>query len=207
MYQKNIWKDADATKTEKITAFCEDYKKFLSYAKTERLAVEETERIAREHGFKKFDEVKEIKAGEKIYFINKNKNVILYRMGKKPLSEGMRILGAHIDSPRLDLKQNPLYESEGFALFDTHYYGGIKKYQYVTTPLAIHGVVCKKDGTIVKVNVGECDDDPILGISDLLIHLSQKQLTATADKVVEGENLDVTVGSIPLNGEGSRLRS
>lgn len=201
MYQKNIWKDADANKTEKITAFCEDYKKFLSYAKTERLAVEETERIAREHGFKKFDEVKEIKAGEKIYFINKNKNVILYRMGKKPLSEGMRILGAHIDSPRLDLKQNPLYESEGFALFDTHYYGGIKKYQYVTTPLAIHGVVCKKDGTTVKVNVGECDDDPILGISDLLIHLSQKQLTATADKVVEGENLDVTVGSIPLNGE------
>lgn len=201
MYQKNIWKDADAVKTKKITAFCEDYKKFLSDAKTERLAVEETERIAREHGFKRFNEVTEVKPGEKIYFINKNKNVILYRIGKKPISEGMRILGAHIDSPRLDLKQNPLYEADGFALFDTHYYGGIKKYQYVTTPLAIHGVVCKKDGTTVNVNVGECENDPIVGISDLLIHLSQKQMTATADKVVEGENLDVTVGSIPLSGE------
>ncbi len=201
MYQKNIWQSADEKKAEKITAFCEDYKNFLSYAKTERLAVEETERLARAKGFKRIDETEKLKAGDKVYFINKHKNVILYVIGRKPIKEGLRILGAHIDSPRLDLKQNPLYESEEFALFDTHYYGGIKKYQYVTVPLAIHGVVCKKDGTTVNVNVGECDTDPVVGISDLLIHLSQKQLTATGDKVIEGENLDVTVGSIPLKGE------
>ena len=201
MYQKNIWQSADEQKAEKITAFCEDYKNFLSYAKTERLAVEETERLARVKGFKRIDEIENLKAGDKVYFINKHKNVILYVVGKKPIKEGLRILGAHIDSPRLDLKQNPLYESEEFALLDTHYYGGIKKYQYVTVPLAIHGVVCKKDGTTVNVNVGECDTDPVVGISDLLIHLSQKQLTSTGDKVIEGENLDVTVGSIPLKGE------
>lgn len=201
MYQKNIWLSADENKIAKINAFCEDYKRFLSYAKTERLAVEETERLAREKGFKRIDELKGLKAGDKVYFINKHKNIILYVVGKKPIAEGLRILGAHIDSPRLDLKQNPLYESEEFALLDTHYYGGIKKYQYVTVPLAIHGVVCKKDGTTVNVNVGERDDDPVVGISDLLIHLSQKQLTATGDKVIEGENLDVTVGSIPLKGE------
>lgn len=201
MYQENIWKTADEKKAEKITSFCEGYKDFLSYAKTERLAVEETVKIAKAHGYKTLDEYKTLKAGDKVYFVNKNKNVILYKIGKKPIREGLRILGAHIDSPRLDLKQNPIYESEGFALLDTHYYGGIKKYQYVTKPLAIHGVVCKKNGETVKVDVGEKDDDPIVGISDLLIHLSQKQLTSTADKVIEGENLDVTVGSIPLKDE------
>lgn len=201
MYQKNIYKDIPQGKAEKITAFCENYKSFLSTAKTERLAVTETERLCREKGYKRLDEIDALSEGSKVYFINRHKNIILYRMGKRPLSDGMRILGAHIDSPRMDLKQNPLYESEEFALMDTHYYGGIKKYQYVTVPLAIHGVVCKKDGSTVNVNVGEADDDPVLGISDLLIHLSQKQLTATADKVIEGENLDVTVGSIPLSGE------
>lgn len=201
MYQKNIWEEMTQEKTKKMTEFCEDYKKFLSYAKTERLAVEETENLARAKGYKKLEELKEIKSGAKVYFINKHKNIILYTIGKKPLTAGLRILGAHIDSPRLDLKQNPLYEADDFALMDTHYYGGIKKYQYVTTSLAMHGVICKKDGTTVDVNVGEKEDDPILGISDLLIHLSQKQLTNTADKVIEGENLDVTVGSIPLKGE------
>ncbi len=201
MYQKNVYESADAATIESINSFCEDYKEFLSAAKTERLAVKETEKQCRVRGYKKLEEVDKICAGTKIYFINKNKNVVLYNIGKRPLVDGLRILGAHIDSPRLDLKQNPLYESEQFALFDTHYYGGIKKYQYVTVPLAIHGVVCKKDGSSVEINVGESDADPVLGISDLLIHLSQKQLTNTADKVVEGENLDVTVGSIPLKDE------
>ena len=201
MYQKNIYETADAATIESINSFCEDYKEFLSAAKTERLAVKETEKQCRARGYKKLEEVDKICAGTKIYFINKNKNVVLYNIGKRPLVDGLRILGAHIDSPRLDLKQNPLYESEQFALFDTHYYGGIKKYQYVTVPLAIHGVVCKKNGSSVEINVGESDADPVLGISDLLIHLSQKQLTNTADKVVEGENLDVTVGSIPLKDE------
>lgn len=201
MYQKNIYKDITQDKVDKITAFCEEYKKFLSAAKTERLAVNETEKLCRAKGYRKLEEIKKLSAGAKIYFVNKNKNVILYRIGKRPLTDGLRILGAHIDSPRMDLKQNPLYESEEFALMDTHYYGGIKKYQYVTVPLAMHGVICKKDGTVVNVSVGENEDEPVLGISDLLIHLSQKQLTATADKVIEGENLDVTVGSIPLSGE------
>ena len=129
------------------------------------------------------------------------KNIALFVIGEKPLTEGMRILGAHIDSPRLDLKQNPLYESNGFALLDTHYYGGIKKYQYVTIPLALHGVVCKKDGSTVDVSIGDADGDPVVGISDLLIHLSGNQMNKPAASVIEGEKLDVMVGSIPLAGE------
>ena len=130
--------------------------------------------------------------------INKDKNLALFIMGEKPLVDGMRILGAHIDSPRLDLKQNPLYESDGFALLDTHYYGGVKKYQWVTIPLSLYGVVIKKDGTKVDVVIGEDDHDPVVGITDLLIHLSADQMQKTAAKVIEGENLDVTLGSIPL---------
>lgn len=201
MYQKNVYEDLPAGKIESINSFCEGYKAFLSAAKTERLAVKETERLCRANGYKRIDEATSLQAGAKVYFINRNKNVILYKLGSRPITDGLRILGAHIDSPRLDLKQNPLYQAEGFALMDTHYYGGIKKYQYVTIPLAMHGVICKKDGSTVYVDIGEKDDDPVLGISDLLIHLSQKQLTNTADKVIEGENLDVTVGSIPLSGE------
>ena len=140
--------------------------------------------------------------GDKVYSVNKNKNVAIFVIGKKPLNEGLRILGAHIDSPRMDLKQNPLYEKEGFALLDTHYYGGIKKYQWVTIPLALHGVVCKKDGSTIEVSIGEEPNDPVLGIGDLLIHLSADQMQKTAAKLIEGEDLDVTVGSIPeLNAD------
>ncbi len=201
MYQKNIWKGITPEKRQAIFDFNEGYKDFLTVAKTERLAVKEAEKLAKKYGFKNFEEVKSLKAGDKVYFINRNKNIALYVIGNKPLTEGLKILGAHIDSPRLDLKQNPLYESKEFALMDTHYYGGIKKYQYVTIPLALHGVVCKKDGTVVEVSVGENLNEPVLGIGDLLPHLAADQMTGTASKFIEGENLDVTVGSIPLEGE------
>ena len=144
MYAKNIWKDIPAEKKNNIFAFAEDYKSFLIASKTERLAVEQTLALAKAKGFKDVADVKTVKAGDKLYEINKNKNIALYVIGEKPLTEGMRVLGAHIDSPRLDVKQNPLYESNNFALLDTHYYGGVKKYQFVTIPLALHGVVCKK---------------------------------------------------------------
>ncbi len=201
MYAKNIWKDISDDKKKAIFDFGKDYIEFLSDSKTERLAVKESEKLALEHGFKKFDEVKSIKPGTKVYFKNKDKNIALYIIGKKGITEGIRILGAHIDSPRLDLKQNPLYESNDFALLDTHYYGGVKKYQWVTIPLALQGVVCKKDGSVIDVNIGDDDNDPVVGISDLLIHLSADQMKKTGDKIIEGEKLDVTVGSMPLAGE------
>ncbi|MGN1093659.1 MAG: aminopeptidase [Candidatus Neoclostridium sp.] len=201
MYAKNIWNGITEEKKKNIFDFAEDYKNFLTASKTERLAVREAVKAAEAKGFKNVQTVSEIKPGDKLYEVNKNKNVVLYVIGEKPLVEGMRVLGAHIDSPRLDLKQNPLYESNGFALLDTHYYGGVKKYQYVTIPLALHGVICKKDGTTAYVNIGEDEGDPIVGISDLLIHLSQEQLQKTGDKIIGGEQLDVTVGSVPLEGE------
>lgn len=201
MYAKNIWKDITDEKRKAIFDFGKDYIEYLSNGKTERLAARETEAIAKKHGYKNIEDVKSIKAGDKVYFLNKDKNIALYVIGKKPLTEGIRVLGAHIDSPRLDLKQNPLYEASDFALADTHYYGGVKKYQWVTIPLALIGVVCKKDGTVVDVNIGDDPSDPVVGISDLLIHLSGDQMKKTGDKVVEGEALDVTVGSIPLEGE------
>ncbi len=201
MYRKNIWLESDKQKVSNIMKFNKDYINFLSNGKTERECVSQSEKLALEAGFTKLSDVKTLKVGDRVYVINKNKNIMLFVIGKKPLREGMRILGAHIDSPRIDLKQNPLYEKDGFALLDTHYYGGIKKYQWVTIPLALHGVICKKDGTTVHVNIGEDPNDPVLGIGDLLIHLSQDQMAKTAAKVIEGENLDVTVGSIPLKGK------
>ncbi|MBO4277557.1 MAG: aminopeptidase [Clostridia bacterium] len=201
MYATNIWKDIAPEKREAIFSFNEGYKAFLSASKTERLAVAESIKLAEAKGFRPASEYKALKAGDKVYFINRGKNIALYTIGKKPVAEGLRILGAHIDSPRLDIKQNPLYESNGFALLDTHYYGGVKKYQYVTIPLALHGVVCKTDGSSADINIGEEGSDPVLGISDLLIHLSADQLQKTAAKVIEGEKLDVTAGSIPLDGE------
>ena len=173
MYAKNIWNGITEEKKKNIFDFAEDYKNFLTASKTERLAVREAVKAAEAKGFKNVETVKTVKSGDKLYEVNKNKNVVLYVIGEKPLTEGLRVLGAHIDSPRLDLKQNPLYESNGFALLDTHYYGGVKKYQYVTIPLALHGVICKKDGTTAYVNIGEDEGDPVVGISDLLIHLSQ----------------------------------
>lgn len=198
MYAKNVWLDADETKKKAIFDFGKEYIDFLSNGKTERMATKEAIALAEAAGFKNLDTLKEIHSGDKVYAVNKNKNFLAAVIGDKSIEEGMRVLGAHIDSPRLDIKQNPLFEKGGFALFETHYYGGIKKYQYVTIPLALHGVVYKKDGSSFDVNIGEDKDDPVIGITDLLIHLSADQLQKTAAKAIEGEDLDITVGNIPL---------
>lgn len=200
MYSKNIWKDANTEKVNSIMKFNEGYKNFISVGKTERLCVTEAVKLAKEYGYKELSEVTSLKEGDKVYTTNMNKNVVLFQIGKKPVVEGLRVLGAHIDSPRLDIKQNPLYERNDFALLDTHYYGGVKKYQWVTIPLALYGVVVKKDGTTVNVAIGDDENDPVLGISDLLIHLSGDQMQKPAAKVIEGEDLDLTFGSMPLEG-------
>ena len=199
MYRKNAWKKYDDVKP--IMDFAEDYKNYISFGKTERLVAKESIELLKQNGFVDFNDVKELKPGSKVYFVNKNKNIAAYIIGKKPLTEGLRILGAHIDSPRTDFKERPFYENHEIAYADTHYYGGIKKYQWVTIPLALHGVVCKKDGTTVEVNIGEDPADPVVGISDLLIHLSADQMQKPAAKAIEGEALDVTLGNMPLSGE------
>lgn len=205
MYGKYAYsKYTEENSKKELFKFADDYKEFLSLGKTERLCVNEALRLAKLAGFKNLDEVSSLKPGDKVYSINRNKNIVLYVIGKDKVVNGVNVLGAHIDSPRIDVKQNPLYESTGFALLDTHYYGGVKKYQWVTIPLALHGVVYKKDGTCVDINIGEKDDDPIFCITDLLIHLSKDQLTKTASKVIEGEDLDVTIGSFPLEGKDEK---
>lgn len=200
MYAKNTWEKYKDNLNE-VMEYNEGYKDYISKNKTERACVKDSIRLAKEKGFKPLDSFETLKPGDKVYVNNRDKNIALFVIGNKPLTEGMRILGAHIDSPRMDLKQNPLYESEGFVLADTHYYGGVKKYQWVTIPLSLYGVVAKKDGTVVDVVIGEDDNDPVVGISDLLIHLATEQLDKKAAKVIEGENLDVTLGNMPLAGE------
>ena len=200
MYAKNTW-EKYKDNLNKAMEYNEGYKDYISKNKTERACVKDSIRLAKEKGFKPLDSFETLKPGDKVYVNNRDKNIALFVIGNKPLTEGMRILGAHIDSPRMDLKQNPLYESEGFVLADTHYYGGVKKYQWVTIPLSLYGVVAKKDGTVVDVVIGEDDNDPVVGISDLLIHLAADQLDKKAAKVIEGENLDVTLGNMPLAGE------
>jgi aspartyl aminopeptidase len=198
MYASNAWKKYNSETIKDVFDFNEGYKDFLSKGKTERACVKESLRLAKENGFKSIDEFESLTTGDKVYVVNKDKNIALFVIGKKPIEDGLRILGAHIDSPRLDLKQNPLYESEGFALMDTHYYGGIKKYQWTTIPLSLYGVVVKKNGEVVDVVIGEDENDPVVGVNELLIHLSANQLDKKAAKAVEGEDLDLTVGSIPL---------
>ena len=202
MERKNAWLKYDEKQVEEIFAFNDGYKAFISDCKTERECVTEIIRIAKEHGYINLNDViqsgEALKAGDKVYADNMGKTVALFLIGEQPLEDGMKILGAHIDSPRIDVKQNPLYEDTSMALLDTHYYGGIKKYQWVTLPLAIHGVVCKKDGTTIQVVIGEDDQDPVVGITDLLVHLSADQMTKTAAKVIEGEDLNVLIGSMPL---------
>ena len=197
MYAKNAWKKYEDNKKE-VFDFCEGYKDYITKGKTERLCVDEAIKLAKAKGFKDLASFKSLKAGDKVYVTNKGKNIACFVIGKRPLEDGLRVLGAHIDSPRLDIKQNPLYERNGFALLDTHYYGGIKKYQWVTIPLAMHGVVCLKNGKVLDIHVGENDDDPVLGIGDLLIHLSADQLQKPGNKVIEGEDLDLTIANMPL---------
>ncbi len=202
MERENRWKTYTAQQLESLSSLCEDYKDTLSRCKTEREFAAEAVSRAERAGFRDLRKIVEegetLKAGDKVYAVWMKKTVVLYVIGRKPLEEGMRILGAHIDSPRLDLKQHPLYEDTELAFLDTHYYGGIKKYQWTTIPLAIHGVVAKTDGSVVKVNVGEDASDPVFCVSDLLIHLSKDQMGKTLAEAIEGENLDVLVGSKPL---------
>ena len=184
---------------------CEDYRHFLDDGKTERECVSQSVRIAEQAGYRNLADVIEeggkLTAGDKVYSVNMNKSIALFQIGRQPMEKGMAILGAHIDSPRMDIKQNPLYEDTELAFLDTHYYGGIKKYQWVTLPLAIHGVIVKKDGEVVPVCVGEDEKDPVFCVTDLLIHLSQERMSKKATEVIEGEALDILVGSQPLKGE------
>lgn len=202
MERKNAWEKYSQAQVEEIFEFCEDYKSFISNCKTERECVTESVRMAEQSGYKNLEDcIKNntpLKAGDKVYFNNMGKSIALFQLGTESLEKGMNILGAHIDSPRIDLKQNPLYEDTEIALLDTHYYGGIKKYQWVTLPLALHGVVVKKDGTKVEIVIGENEHDPVVGISDLLVHLSGDQMSKKASVVIEGEDLNVCVGSMPL---------
>ena len=205
MDRKNAWKDYDKKELKELEKLCKEYRHFLDKGKTERECVQYVITMAKEAGYQDFEEVKvsgkKLKAGDKVYAVNMKKAIVLFNIGSEPLVDGMNILGAHIDSPRMDVKQNPLYEDTDFAYLDTHYYGGIKKYQWVTLPLAIHGVVAKKNGEVIDIVIGEDEKDPIFCVTDLLIHLAGEQMEKKANKVVEGEQLDVLIGSRPLKGE------
>lgn len=202
MYRKCAWESYSNKQLKELDALCDDYRDFLDHGKTERECVDTMVNTVENYGYRNLEDLKKsgaaVKAGDRIYSVWMNKAVIMFQIGEEPIKNGMNILGAHIDSPRMDIKQNPLYEDGGLAYLDTHYYGGVKKYQWVTLPLALHGVVVKKDGTTVLVNIGEEEDDPVFFVSDLLIHLAQDQLEKKAAKVIEGEALDIIVGSKPL---------
>ena len=202
MKRENAWKKYDREELKELDSLCEDYREFLNKGKTERECVKEIVKAVKKAGYVDIndiiDEKKKLKPGSKVYAVWMNKTVALFNIGTKDIEKGMNILGAHIDSPRMDVKQNPLYEKEGLAYLDTHYYGGIKKYQWVTLPLAIHGVVAKKNGDVVDINIGEDKNDPVFCVTDLLIHLAGNQMEKKASKVIEGEELDILFGSIPL---------
>ncbi|MBR5508491.1 MAG: aminopeptidase [Lachnospiraceae bacterium] len=202
MERKNAWDTYDEVHLQKLEEVTSQYKEFISKGKTERECASLTVEMAKKAGYISLEDAmqcgKLLKAGDKVYAVHKKKLVVLFHIGQEPMEKGLNILGAHIDSPRLDLKQNPLYEDGEMALLDTHYYGGIKKYQWAAIPLALHGVVAKKDGSVVEIAIGENPEDPVLGISDLLIHLSGDQLQKKAAVVVEGENLNIIVGSRPV---------
>ena len=202
MERRNAWLSYGENEEKEMEQIAKSYKSFLDAGKTERECVTELIRQAEAAGYvsmeKKLASGEKIQAGDKVYSVAMNKILAFFHIGQEPLEKGMNILGAHIDSPRIDIKQNPLYEEADMAYLDTHYYGGVKKYQWVALPLAIHGVIAKKDGTVVNVTVGEDENDPVVYITDLLIHLAGKQLQKTAAEVIEGENLDILIGSRPL---------
>jgi len=201
---KNAWSKYNNKQVKEVFEFCEGYKNFMSTCKTERECVKEAIKLAEAQGYKDIEgfirDNKTLQPGDKVFANNKGKTIALFIIGNESVEKGLKILGAHIDSPRLDLKQNPLYEDSELALLDTHYYGGIKKYQWVTLPLALHGVVVKKDKTVIDICIGEDDNDPVVGVSDLLVHLAGDQMGKKGDKVIEGEDLNVLVGSMPLKG-------
>ena len=202
MKKNNLWLKYSQEDRKRADEVCERYKRCLDQGKTERECVALVVTMAEDSGYRELYSVIErgetIKAGDKLYAVQMDKSVALFQIGRKQMSEGLNILGAHIDSPRIDIKQNPLYEKDGFAYFDTHYYGGIKKYQWTAIPMAIHGVIAKKDGTVVKVSIGEKDDDPVFVITALLVHLAGEQMTKKAADVVTGDNLDLLIGNRPI---------
>ena len=202
MEKKNVWKTYSAEQLAHLEEINAKYRAFLDAGKTERECIDVIVNTIEDAGYRSLDacvkDGKKLAVGDKVYATWMNKSIAMFQIGEQPMVDGMNILGAHIDSPRLDVKQNPLYEEGGFAYLDTHYYGGVKKYQWVTIPLAIHGVVVKKDGTIIEINIGESEDDPVFFISDLLIHLAQEQLQKPAGTVIEGEALDVIIGNKPI---------
>ena len=202
MERKNIWNLYSDEQISELKEINDKYKRCLDAGKTERECVELSVNMARDAGYRDLEEIlrsgETLKAGDKVYAVNMNKMLALFRIGERPISEGMNILGAHIDSPRIDVKQNPLYENEELAYLDTHYYGGIKKYQWVAQPLALHGVIVKKNGETVKVSIGEDENDPVFVITDLLVHLAQEQLEKKASQVIEGEKLDLLIGNRPI---------
>ena len=205
MERPNAWKGYTKKDVKELNKLSREYREFLDEGKTERECVNKAVSMAEAAGYENLADIvaagKKLKQGDKVYSVGMKKMVSLFQIGKRPLEDGMAILGAHIDSPRLDIKQNPLYEEGGFAYLDTHYYGGIKKYQWVTLPLAIHGVIIKKDGTVQDVNIGEEESDPVFCVTDLLIHLAGERMEKKANKVIEGEELDILFGSIPLKDE------
>ena len=202
MEKKNTWETYSNKQLKELERFSKEYMEFLNQGKTERECIDVIVNQIEADGYEELESVmksgRTLQTGDKVYAVCMNKSIVMFKLGETPMTEGMNILGAHIDSPRLDVKQNPLYEEGGFAYLDTHYYGGVKKYQWVTLPLAIHGVVVKRDGSTVEINVGENEDDPVFFVSDLLIHLAQEQMEKKANKVIEGEALDIIVGNKPL---------
>ncbi len=203
MDRENVWKKYAASELAELNTINDRYKACLDEGKTERECVKLAVRELKAKGYRDLKEVEQdekpqLKAGDKVYAVCMDKSIAAFQIGRQPLENGMNILGAHIDSPRIDVKQNPLYENEELAYLDTHYYGGIKKYQWVTIPLAIHGVIAKKDGTVTEVSIGDKADDPVFVITDLLIHLASQQLEKKAGVVIEGEKLDLLIGSCPL---------
>ena len=205
MERKNAWHEYTEQQLQEIDTLATKYRHFLDYGKTERECVGQIVAAAEAAGYRNMDSIiKEgisLKAGDKVYYVHMKKAVAMVHIGTEPIEQGMNILGAHIDSPRLDVKQNPFYVDSDLALLDTHYYGGIKKYQWVTMPLAIHGVVVKRDGTVINLAIGESPTDPVFCVTDLLPHLGQEQMEKKAAKVVEGEQLDLLIGSRPVKGE------
>ena len=202
MERRNAWKIYTADQLKELDQINSRYKVCLDEGKTERECVRLTVKEIEKKGYRNLKDIKgSLKAGDKVYAVCMGKSIAMFQIGKEPLENGMNILGAHIDSPRIDVKQNPLYENEDLAYLDTHYYGGIKKYQWVALPLALHGVIVKTDGTVQKVNIGEKEDDPVFVVTDLLIHLAGKQMEKKASTVIEGEKLDLLIGSRPLEKE------
>ena len=199
--RKDAWNTLGEEQKNEMFNFCEKYINFMNIAKTEREVIKEARKIATENGFRDIMEFETLNPGDKVFFVNREKSMYLAVIGKKALEEGINIIGSHVDSPRLDLKPNPLYEDGGFAFFKTHYYGGIKKYQWTTIPLSIHGVIVKSNGEKVEINIGENEDDPIFTITDLLPHLAQEQMMKKLKDGVGGEALNLLVGSMPYSDE------